>query len=1114
MNQKTQVRWHLLALMLSMLYLPSFAQGRQVSGIVKDESGETMIGVNVQVKGTSTGTITDLNGQFSIAVLSDKSILVISYVGYVSKEIAVNNQNTVNIILSENSKILDEIVVVGYGAVKKRDITGSVASVSGKDISATPVANAAQALQGKLPGVNVITQDGRPDASVSIRVRGGGSISQSNDPLFVVDGFPVSSIADIPADQIESIDVLKDASSTAIYGARGANGVIIVTTKKAKTGKVSVNYNGYVKFNTPTKYLDIMDAYDYIAYNWGYAEAIGATYSDAWQRLWAIGSYMGTYNNTEGIDHYRKVKAKSFAKEVYKESFSHNHNLNISGGSENTKFLFALSHTDEDGMKVNSWYKRTSASLKLDQKIVKNLNLSVDTRFSNIQRVVNEGVVSGAGSLLSSAYRFRPIATEDVLGELDDRLNTSLGMYDNVLQDRFNPVARIKDYTPLTTNKSLRANGALSWNVIKGLTARSELGLSTYWNNTKTWSGAIYNDYFDAEGNQTYGGNAEISRSEGWNMRWANTLNYNVQGLGEKHSLGILVGQEISDSNSESMKIAGQYYPVSFDADRAFAMMDQYNTEMNTPNHSFSSNKGTPNRMLSFFGRANYSFMDRYLITATFRADGSSKFAPSSQWGYFPAAALAWRISEEDFAKKIVWLDNLKLRLSYGMVGNDGIDASLWKMNWKSSGLLNYSIDENKQPGYEPASATMANPNLKWETTITRNLGLDFGIFNNRLYGTVDLYWNTTKDLLMLTSISSISGFSTTYDNIGQTSNKGLEISLSGDIIRSKDFNLSASMNINFNKGNVDKLAPGVNGLYKTQWGSTMTQPGTGDYILMEGKPVGLVRGYTYDGWYTTSDFTYQDGKYTLKEGVPDIASGILGTVYGTQKEKPGGQSAYPGVVKYKDISGPDGIPDGIVDDYDVSVIGDMNPKHTGGFNLNLNYKHLDLSLGFNWSYGNKIYNASYLAALYGGKENGLYRNGLAILADSYKLYDIQDGNLVRITEPSALDALNKNAKLYLPYHENPVVSTLGIEDGSYLRLNTVSLGYTFAKNLIKKLGLQNARVYGTIYNLLTITGYSGVDPEVNANPNLGGAQYPTTGLDWGTYPRARSYTFGVNVEF
>jgi hypothetical protein len=463
--------------------------------------------------------------------------------------------------------------------------------------------------------------------------------------------------------------------------------------------------------------------------------------------------------------------------------------------------------------------------------------------------------------------------------------------------------------------------------------------------------------------------------------------------------------------------------------------------------------------------------------------------------------------------KDISWISTLKLRASYGSVGNDGISANLWKSQWNSNGLSSYSLNEVRQVSYSP-QATISNPDLKWETTITRNIGIDFAFLKSRIFGTLDFYKNSTKDLLMLTNVTAISGSTATYANIGSTSNKGIEFAIGGDIVRSKDFTLSANININMNRGNVEELAPGVNGLYNTNFASTYIAP-TYDYILVEGKPVGQVRGYTYDGWYTVDDFDYNPTTkiYTLKAGVPDVAV-TMGTIHGTNTNKPGGQVAYPGVIKLKDISGPAGVPDGVVNDFDVSIIGDMNPKHTGGFNINGMYKGIDLGLNFNWSYGNKIYNANYLAALFGSKQDGLYRNRLDVLAGSYKIYEIVDGQLSFVTDPDKLNALNADATIYMPFQENVVVSTLGVQDGSFLRLNNVTLGYTLPKNLSEKVKISKLRVYGSIYNAMTFTKYLGLDPEVNTNTSQGNARYPTTGLDWGSYPRARSFTLGLNIEF
>lgn len=1100
-----------LLLVLAFLLVSTFgvyAQDITVKGNVKDETGEPIIGATVKVEGnTSVGTVSDLDGNFVISVPKNGKQLQINYLGMQTQRVNIVAGQPIYVILKEDAEQLDEVVVIGYQTMRRKDLTGSVASVSGKVISSTPVSNIAQALQGKLPGVNVISQDGRPDASISIRIRGGGSISQSNDPLILVDGVSVGSLGDIPTDQVESIDVLKDASSTAIYGARGANGVILVTTKGAKEGKVSVTYNGYVKFNTPTKYLEALNPYDYLKYVWANAAANGDAYRTPFEKLYGIGGYTG--NNSGGIDSYRNLGSDDIQRDVYNSSVSHNHDLSISGGTDKTKVLFSFNYMDEQGMKLNSYSKRANASLKVNQKLFDNVDVDVDARYTDVRNLGNEGTTSGSGSLISSAYRFRPISTAHILGDLDALREGNMEQYGKTSSwDTYSPESRIADYDPLTMRQNLRGTVSLNWKIIKGLTYHTDFNMNRAWNQTKIWAGAVYNNYLDdVTGEKLYAGSVDYQKSDSWGLRWTNTLNYDVS-LAKIHRVNILAGHEVTNSGGTNMRIAANHFPANFSKENAFAMINQYDQDHGTS--SFSSGINTPSRILSFFGRANYTLMDRYLFTATFRADGSSKFAPTHRWGYFPAAAIAWRISEESFMKEANWLDNLKLRLSYGQVGNDGISSDLWSQMWASETDRRWQhvINNQYQTAYDLATNEMANKDLKWETTITRDLGLDFGFLNNRLWGTVDLYWNTTKDLLMLTSIPGITGFTSTYANIGQTSNKGLELSLSGVIFKNKDWNITAGANINFNKGNVDKLAENVTGLYGTKWASSSTYP-TNDYILEKGSPVGIVRGLVYDGFYTTDDFNYANGVYTLKEGIPDVGN-FIGVVHGIgSKERPSGQIAYPGVVKYKDLDD-----SGTIDEKDVTTIGDMNPTHTGGFNIAATYKNFDFGAYFNWSYGNEIYNVNKLGSLYGYKEVGVYENKLAILNNSYRLYDVIDGQLVRFNTPEQLKAANTNASLPLAYNENGVTSSLGIEDGSYLRLNTVTLGYTLPDRLIKKAGISHLRFYGTIYNLLTITGYSGLDPEVNANTAQNHAVYPTTGLDWGTYPRARSFVVGVNLNF
>lgn len=1089
MNRLLLLRRVYSTFLLSMFCVLAFAQGKQITGVIKDGTGEPMIGVNVLVKGTTNGTITDFDGKFAISDVKNSDVLTITYVGYVQQSIPVGNQTSFNIILKEDTETLDEVVVIGYGTVKKRDLTGSVASVSNETLTANPVSDVSQALQGKLAGVSVVSQDGRPGAEVSIRVRGGGSITQSNDPLFIVDGFPVSSISDIPADQIETIDVLKDASSTAIYGARGANGVILVTTKGAKTDKLSVTYNGYVQTKAAAKTLDPLSAQDYVKYQWAYADALSGN-GDGVAKYFGLGAAYGNH-----FADYANVDVHDWTDDMLRNAIAHTHNLSISGGSEKTKFVLNVNYLNDEGIKINSGYNRFNTSLKLNQELLKNLKLDVDIRYSEDQTTGKESSTNGKGSLLSGAYRWRPI--DNPLGDPNALSGFAMGA-DNIDAAYGSPVDWTNDVQNIARKQRVRSIAALSWDIIEGLTLRAEVGAGRNWGETKYYENGL------TQGHKV----AKLTRSEGYNLRNVNTLNYQVQGLSDKHSLSFLLGQETIVSKSNSTEIEGHGYPAGFDFDQAFGMIDQ--TDKSLAKDKFSNSIGTPDKTVSFFARANYSLLDRYLLTVTFRADGSSKFAPNHRWGYFPAGALAWRLSDESFMEGTrSWLDNLKLRLSYGMAGADNIDASLWRETWESTTV---TFNGQTYSGYKP-SGMLSNPDLKWETTISRNIGLDFGFFNNRLSGTIDAYWNTTKDLLMCIPIDETTGYSYQYQNIGQTSNKGIEIALNYDILRTKDFTLGVSATYNYNHNNIDELADNIIAQYGSQWASNSTTP-TYDYEFREGKSVGLIRGYICDGYYTTADFNYDPATqmYTLKPGVADLGTQVGS--YPNHYNLPEGQVAFPGAIKLRDLDG-----NGVAGTEDVADLGEITHPHTGGFNLNMTWKDIDFSAGFAWAAGGHVYNVNSLINMYGQKDIALGANKLEFISDCYQIYDIQNGELVRVVEPDALDALNTGAKYGVPYMENGTVLSTFVEDASFLRLNTLTIGYTFPKAWTKKIGMQRARVYATAGNLFTITGYSGIDPEVNADPNksttaANTGNYPLLGMDYGTYPRARTFTFGVNITF
>jgi TonB-linked SusC/RagA family outer membrane protein len=1083
-----QIKRALLASLMSMMCFVAFAQ-QTVKGTVKDASGEPMIGVTISANG-NVGAVTDLDGNFTISNVSPSTTLNISYVGYKPQNLRVGSQSNLNIVLEEDNTTLEDVVVIGYGTMKRRDLTGAVASVSGDKLAANPVANVAQALQGQLPGVSVMSQDGRPGATMSIRVRGGGSITQSNDPLFIVDGVQVSDISDIPADNIESIDVLKDGASTAIYGARGANGVILVTTKGSKgEGKAKVKYNMYYQIKENPKTLDVMDAYDYVLHNWSYATFYGMNEADGIAEYFGVGSQFGNHLND-----YKNVSVHNYVDDVMRSSAgSWSHDLSLSGGNENTKLYASINYLTDDGIRIKSGMNRWNANFKISQKITKNLTFDADLRYTEMKfEGTNFDYAAG-----NSVYGYRPI--DNPLGSNNPAL---LSMGSASVEDSYNPLSIIDNYTNVTTRQRIRAMGSLTWNVIKGLTAKTEVSLGRNWSETDYWDGGQSTNPYNQ---------AQLTKGNGYNIRWASTLNYQVQGLGENHNLSVLLGNEVLANKSNSSKMTGAGYPTEFDMDRAFGLFNMYNMKDdfydNTKKVSdFSNSIGEPKHTLSWFGRVNYDYLGRYLFTATFRADGSSNFAPNNHWGYFPSAALGWRINDEPFmANTRDWLDNLKLRLSYGSSGNDAIDASLWKEYWTPS--IVWSGDK-RTVTFKPGDI-LANPDLKWETTISRNLGLDFGFWNGKLRGSVDFYWNTTKDILMKVPVAETTGHSYQFQNVGKTSNKGIELALFYEIYRSKDLNVSFNATYNYNKNNVEEVVDGVNADTHTNWGSSMKRP-YNDYIIREGEPVGTIFGYKAAGFYTVDDFDVANGVWTLKSNVPDISgvvnyTGVGNKVYNT----PEGQVAFPGMMKFADTD-----ESGVVTEDDACVIGHTMPKHTGGFNINASYKGFDASVGFTYQIGGDVYNANAMHSMMGNKNTSYGWNRLAYISDTWKMYDVDaSGNLFPVTDPSALAALNANAKYAMPYCEYGMVSSEFIEDASYLRLNTLTIGYTLPKNLTKKVGISNVRIYFTGSNLFCITGYNGIDPDVNTRPG-GQDGFPVPNYDWTSYPRARTYTFGLNVAF
>lgn len=1061
MNLKELARKAISTLFLSMLCLVAFAQGRQVNGTVKDAAGEPMIGVNVLVKGTTNGTITDFDGNFSLSGVKDNDVLSVTYIGYITQEVKVGNQKTINVVLKEDTETLDEVVVIGYGTVKKRDLTGSVASVSNEALVANPVADVSQALQGKLAGVSVVSQDGRPGASVSIRVRGGGSISQSNDPLFIVDGFPVSSISDIPADQIVSIDVLKDASSTAIYGARGANGVVIITTKKGKVGKAQITYDGSVTMQHVTRTIPMMDAYEFVKLQ---AETYPASIANS------TGGYLMEYQGKQWtLEDYRDIFQYDWQDEILRTALQHNHNIRITGGTEGVRYNASVSYYNQDGILLNSGYERFQARANTVVKRDK-LDISLTTNYSrSIQTgsTPSETSYSGMNNLFYSVWGYRPVtypnkSMESLLNDVMDEAIDSSNDY------RFNPIRSLKEEYRKYYINNLQMNGYVSYEFIKGLKLKVSGGY-TY--------DARKNDQFN-NSNTRYGGptstdkvNAQIIRNERLTWLNENTLTYQTN-IKKKHFFNSLIGITFQNSDYEYYSLKSTHIP-----NESLGMAGMADGTL-----SSSSSLKSSWAMMSYLARLNYNYKSKYYATASFRADGSSKFSKKHRYGYFPSGSLAWNFMEEEFMapiKKVVGAG--KLRVSWGLTGNNRIGEydyyALLQMLKEKQGdyISNGSIPSGVYPfdndmssvGMVPVS--LPNEDLKWETTEQWNVGLDLSFFDERLNFTADVYRKTTRDLLLEASLPLVSGYYSATKNIGKVRNDGLELSLSTVNIKTKDFTWTSDFNIAFNKNEVLELAENQLSLttaakFDQNYNS---QP---SYIAKVGLPMGMMYGYLYEGTYKYDDFIKSGNSYTLKDNVPYFSSEA---------------NTQPGMPKYKDING-----DGVIDSNDRTIIGRGLPIHTGGFTNSFAYKGFDLSIFFQWSYGNDIMNANRLFFENAGGKKDL--NQFASYANRWTP-DNPDSDIPAATKSAS----------------NNVISSRIIEDGSYLRLKTVTLGYTFPKTLIAKAKLSNARVYLAAQNLWTWTSYSGYDPEVSIRNSA-----LTPGLDFSSYPRAFTLSFGVNLGF
>lgn len=1035
----------LLMLLLSFTEHAVSQQLKNISGTVL-ESGQPLPGVTVRVKGTSRGTTTLANGKYSIQAASNET-LVFAFLGMVTQETVVGNRTTINITLQVSSSSLSEVVVIGYGTVAKPDLTGSVGVVPMDEMLKAPVGTFAEALAGRVAGVKVNAADGQPGGGINIVIRGAGSLTQSTSPLYVIDGFPVEDPdpASINPEEIESMTILKDASSTAIYGSRAANGVILIQTKRGKTGKSVINFSSSYGIQTVPKPMELMSPYEFIKYQ-SELNPLSATTT----AFFAGGKTLEDYRNVEGIN---------FQDYVLRQGTVQNYNLALRGGTEQTKYSISGSLFDQVGSIINTGFNRYSGRVTVDQTISNKIKAGITANYSGITQngqIISQGAVTNGNPTafaLSRAWLYRPITpnpNDDLLADAvdDEAMNAS--------DFRVNPFIDLQNQHSYNITNLVEGNGYVSYDINKDFSLKSTAGIR----HNKLVLERFYNSKTAQGGpspNNVNGVNGSISNAISNSFSNETTLNYKKT-INKDHNITGLALFAINSLNTDTKGYGGRLLPnenLGMDGlDEGLAFNQRSSSSRNT--------------MASYAGRLDYNYKSKYIVTGTFRADGSSKF--KNHWGYFPGAALAWNMHKEGFFAKIFpGISTSKLRTSYGSNGNNRVG------DFDTYARLLQNIDgysfNNSTPIAANYVSAVGNPDLAWEKVNTIDLGYELGILKDRITFEVDLYRKTTEDLLLNAILPPSTGFSSAVKNIGKLRNDGLEFTLNTVNVQSKNFSWESNFNISFNRNKVMELTRGQRSLpSNSEYVSQFNKP---LYVAEIGKPAGMMIGYIWEGNYQYEDFDNPSpGVYILK---PNVATN--GAVRNTIQ---------PGDIKYRDING-----DGIMNDADLTFIGRGQPIHTGGFSNNFNYKAFSLNVFMQWSYGNDIYNANRL--ILEGNSNGWANiNQFASYANRWSPTNPTNANY------------RTRGQGPIGFHSSRVV-----EDGSFLRLKTVSLNYNLPEKLIKSAYLTNLSVNVSAQNLVTWTNYSGMDPEVSTRNNT-----LTPGFDYSSYPRSPTIAFGIKAGF
>lgn len=1046
---------------------------RQIKGKVVDAAGETVIGANVLEKGTTNGVITDIDGNFVLNV-SSGATLEISYIGYVTQTIKVTNQTSLHIVLKEDSETLDEVVVVGYGTMKKSDLSGASVSVGEDAIKGSVITNLDQSLQGRAAGVSAVSTSGAPGSSSSIRVRGQATINSNAEPLYVIDGVivqgggasgadfglgdalgngSVSTISPLstinPAD-IVSMEILKDASATAIYGAQGANGVILITTKRGKAGEAKFTYDGMLAVQRQTKRLDMMNLREFANY---YNEFVQVGELDV-NGYYADPSILGKGTNWQDA--------------VFQTALQHQHQVSAEGGTEKIKYYVSASYMDQDGTLIGSNFNRYSFRVNLDSQLKSWLKLGLSATYSSTDEDLK--LADGEQGIINYSLKTVP---DIPIYDID-------GNYATIVREGYtnpNPIAMAMMDQVLLNRQKLTGNIFFEVTPIKNLVWHAELGYDISASRGERYKPMVDFGSWTRDSNYS---SIQKNSSTFWQLK--NYVTYS--GMIDKHNFTAMLGQECWASNYDNISVTNTSLPS--DA--------VHNPALGTATPVIGSGFGS-SAMASFFTRLTYNYDNRYYGTYTYRYDGSSNFGPDNRWAGFHALAGSWRFSNEEFFKPLSGvISNGKLRLGWGQTGNANIGGYLW-------GTSIVKMSSSLGTGYRPKN--IPNTSIKWESQEQWNVGLDLGFIQDRINLVVDWYKKVSNDMLMALQLPSYMGtqgntssrLDPPYGNYGSIENAGVEISLNTHPLIGK-FQWDSDFQISFNKNKLKALSGTANAqiVGYGQWNDVVSVSNVGESLYN-------FYGYVCDG-------VYQDYEDLQKSPKPEQypSNGVFNRK----------NTVWVGDIKYKDISGPDGKPDGVINEYDKTNLGSPMPKFTFGWTNTFRYKDFDLSIFINGSYGNKVMNylGMQLTHMNSAWENQLNSvTGRARLEpiDPDKVYPsgqywYDDVTNVRVSNP---EAAIPRASIQDP-NDNDRISDRYVEDGSYIRLKNITLGYTFPSKLIKKFGINNLRLYANIQNLLTITGYDGYDPEIGASTQSTNVY----GLDYGRYPSPTVYSFGLNVSF